>query len=189
MEDAVMSIRIILGKVLSVMMCLLLITGYAEARNGNNGNAPASGTIVCGGFYNITPDPMAPTHRFRLIFKNINEQANIKIERGRIYFKDGTLAADTDVSGYLPTGLNGILGGDKDILGPHQTEMYYSEYLFGYMEGQIPPLLTGNVQVVIQWSSSGNVAPLEIGVVRHIYDTTLSNKPIARSSGKCDVLQ
>ena len=184
-----MSIRMTLSKLISVMVCLLLVVGYAEARNGNGGNAPVSGTIVCGGFYNITPDPMAPTHRFRLIFKNINEHADIKIERGRIYFKDGTLAADTDVSGYLPTGLNGILGGDKDILGPHQTEMYYSEYLFGYMEGQIPPLQTGNVQVVIDWSSSGNVAPLKIGVVRHIYDSNLSIRPIARSSGECNELQ
>ena len=183
-----MSIRMTPGKLLSVVICLLLVTGFAQARNG--GNAPASGTVVCGTFYNISPTPMTATHRFRLIFKNINEQANIKLERGRIYFYDGTLAADTDISGYLPTGLNGIIGGDKDILGPHQTEMYYSEYLFGYMDGQIPPLKTGNVQVVIEWSSNSKAAaPLEIGVVRHIYEPNLSNKPIARSSGQCHHLQ
>lgn len=182
-----MSIRMTLYKLLSVIMCLLLVTGYAAARNG--GNSPVSGTIVCGGFYNITPDPASPTHRFRLIFKNINEQANIKIERGRVYFKDGTLAVDTNDTGYLPTGLNGILGPDNDILGPHQTEMYYSEYMFGYMEGQIPPLQTGNVQVVIDWSSTSKAAPLKIGMIRHIYDSNLSSRPIARSSGECDVLQ
>lgn len=185
-----MSIRMNLSKVLSVMVCLLLLAGYAEARNGNGGNAPVSGTIVCSGFYTYD-EYGSPTHRFRLIFKNINEQADIKIDRGRVYYRDGTLAADTNATGVniLPPGLNGILGPENDILGPHQTEMYFSEYMFGDMEGQIPPLLERNVQIVIDWSSSGNVAPLEIGVVRHIYDPLVSNRPIARSSGKCDVLQ
>jgi hypothetical protein len=177
----------ILGKVLSVMVCLLLIAGYAEARNGNSGNAPVTGTIVCGGFYNVSPDPYSPTQRFRLVLKNINEQADIKIVRGRIYFKDGSLAVDSNVTGELPPGLNGILGPENDTLEPHQTELYYSEYMFGW-DGGIPPLQTGSVQIVIDWESTGNAAPLKASLVRHIY-RPYESKPTARSSGKCDVLQ
>lgn len=187
-----MSIRMILGKVLSVMVCLLLIAGYAEARNGNGGNAPVSGTIVCGGYYNITPDYLNPTQRFRVIMRNINEQADIKIERVRLYYRNGEIAFDTnDYPGMFPDGRYGILGWDgekyNNILGPHQTEAYWSENDIFIEGGYINPDPTENVQIVINWSSTSKATPLKVGLVRHIYNQ--SGTLLARSSGKCDDLQ
>lgn len=185
-----MSIRMTLSRLLSVAVCLLLIAGYAEARNG--GNAPVSGTVVCGGYYNISPDMYSPTQRFRVILRNINEQAAIKIERIRLYYRDGVIAFDTnDYIGMFPDGRYGILGWDgekyNNILGPHQTEAYWSENDIFIPGGYINPDPTENIQIVINWSSTSKATPLKVGLVRHIYNQ--SGVLLARSSGKCDDLQ
>jgi hypothetical protein len=122
-----------------------------------------------------------------VLLKNINEVADIKIERIRLYYKDGTLAFDTnDYGGMIPPGRYFILHWENNILGPHQTELYRSEDIFS-PAGEIPTDQIENVQSVVDWTSTSKATPLKVVLVRHIYNQ--SGTLLARSSSKCDDLQ
>lgn len=123
------------------------------------------------------------------MLRNLNEHADIKIDRVRVYFKDGTLAFDSDVLGHLPAGQNNIINPSNNVLKPHQVEQYNSEQVFGYAEDQIPPLQQGHVEIDIDWSSAANENPLLVSNIRNVYDLNLSNMPIARNAGKCEAVQ
>ena len=168
---------------ISLILTVLLLPVNAAP---NNGGVPAfSHTLVYGSFYTIDL-----RHRFRVVLRNYNESADIKIDRARIYFKDGRLAFDSDVLGYLPAGNNDIINPENNVLQPHQTEQYNSERLFGYLPDQIPPVQQGHVQIVIDSSvTAPNADPLSLVTVRHLYDQNLSFMPISRSGGKCKILE
>jgi len=172
----------LLTKLLAAITCFLLLPGYVSAHGG--GGSPFSGTIVCGGYYTLDN-----SQRYRIVMMNINEKADIKITRIRVYFKDGALGGDTDILGYIPAGRNNILGPTNDILGPHQTERYLSEDVYGTEPDQVPPLQQGNVQTVIEWSSNSLAKPPVVSLVRHIHNLSITGTPLARSSSTCESLR
>lgn len=167
---------------LFIVLAVLFSSGYAAAHDG--GGSPFTGKVNCGAYFTTNLN-----YRFRINLLNRNEYGDIRIERIRVYFKDGSLAYDSNVLGYLPPGAHGILSPTNNVLKPHQSEKYRSEQVFGYNPGQIEPTQQGNIQIVINWSSNANENPLSVGASLNIYDPVLSIFPIARSAGKCVAIQ
>ena len=172
------------GTMIGLGSLMLAVSGQAQA----SGKAwvpgitkAKSGRIVCGGFYNRDD-----SHRSRWVIRNVNEKANINIDRIRLYNKTGDLKLDTLIDPYNPSAgmlpdKNGILGPGQSILAAHQTALYRSEDLspFSSMSGP------GNVQAVLDWSADKRVIPPAVTLVRMVYDS-FGTYLLARSATKCN---
>lgn len=118
------------------------------------------GTVACGGNY-LNRMGGTEAHFSVYVMRNRNASGDIKVDRIRFYKADGSLAYDSNLSGF-PTATNFILSAGDQVLDPMQTAQYsLSDWLAGTLSKAERPGTT-----LIDWSSSSRVAPPAVVHVR-----------------------
>lgn len=154
--------------------------GLAPLAHADDGKG-FGGTVACGGNY-LNRLGGTEAHRSTYVIRNLNPSEDVTIERIRFFKADGTLAYDTDASGF-PTAVNFVLSAGDQVLNPLQSAQYSLDgWLGATLATEERPGTT-----LIDWSAASRATPPAVTYVRLIRERNPANGSLRAERSRAHV--